>query len=92
MTNHDPGRRPGADALLRPRFIMRYPATVTQPAPLIEDDEAEAKARALAAAIAESDPTPAPCRIRRSASGCCASPRATSMLRRRRYASKSIFS
>jgi hypothetical protein len=38
--------------------LMRYPVAMTQPAPLIEDDEAAAEARALAAAIAESDADP----------------------------------
>jgi hypothetical protein len=37
---------------------MRYLGAMTQPAPLIEDDEAAAEARALAAAIAESDADP----------------------------------
>jgi Fe-S-cluster formation regulator IscX/YfhJ len=37
---------------------MRYLVAMTQPAPLIEDDEAAAEARALAAAIAESDADP----------------------------------
>ncbi len=38
--------------------LMRYLVAMTQPAPLIEDDEAAAEARALAAAIAESDADP----------------------------------
>jgi hypothetical protein len=37
---------------------MRYLARVTNPGPLIEDDETEAEARALAVAIAESDADP----------------------------------
>ena len=37
---------------------MHYRPVMTDPAPLIEDDEAEAEARALATAIAESDADP----------------------------------
>jgi Fe-S-cluster formation regulator IscX/YfhJ len=37
---------------------MRYLVPVTNPGPLIEDDETEAEARALAVAIAESDADP----------------------------------
>ncbi len=37
---------------------MCYPGGMTNPAPLIEDDEDAAEAQALAAAIAESDADP----------------------------------
>ena len=48
----------GHQRVLLRRTRMHYDPAMTNPAPLIEDDEAEAEARALAAAIAESDADP----------------------------------
>ncbi len=50
-------RRAKGGALLRDA-AMRYHAGMSNPVPLIEDDEDAAEAQALAAAIAESDADP----------------------------------
>jgi hypothetical protein len=61
---------------------------MTNPAPLIEDDEDDedaAEAQALAAAIAESDADP---RTKRSVPGCCVSPMASLTPRRLSHAER----